>query len=67
MPLVVGVIVRPGGRIPRLAPSSSPPLPLSLLISPHSIHGSRHLKVPAWSASQVRPTQSRFPGETLGP
>ena len=34
MPLVVGVIVRPGGRIPRLAPSSSPPL--SLLISPHS-------------------------------
>ena len=57
MPLVVGVIVRPGGRIPRLAPSSSAPFPLSLSVSSslHTPRWSRHLKVPALSASQVRP------------
>ena len=36
--LVVGEIVRPGGRIPRLAPSSSPPLSLSLSSSLHTPH-----------------------------
>ena len=66
MPLVVGAIVRPGGRIPRLAPSSSAPFSLSLrlLISPHSPAsqgpGSR-------LCPPLRSDLARFPGETTQP